>query len=130
MSKKYYAKFVNGIPVEGSLKSFPNNPGYPYKELSIPDCCPVVTENPSFTSTISFQAPGCIGGWVFTIDNVVQVPDPEIPLDQDSIPDYVAYLNLAYAGILSFEVISGDTIKITILVPFTDFRVTASWSCE
>ena len=129
MSKKYYAKFVNGVPVEGSLKSFPNNPGYPYKELSIPDCCPLEPQS----IILSTEAPigTCTGIPVIEIDNVavVQTGPPMVNLYL-SFNDYIAALNAAYAGILDFTVVSGTLIRIDVLVPFVSFRYTLSLTCE
>jgi hypothetical protein len=130
MSKKYYAKFVNGVPVESSLKSFPNNPGYPYKELNIPNCCESQDKTVIYIS--DYPTVSCIGGAVLSINgDVVPVSGtPPATSGFASLADYAAALNLAYPGVFSFEAINTNELAITILVPFSTFSYTISLTCE
>lgn len=127
MAKKYYVKMKGDVPVEGSLKSYANNPGYPYKEVSIPNCCDL---DKVFTIPFVFEVVGCTVDYQFEINGIIVPPDPGVVVDQTSFVNYIVYLNLAYTGILSFEIVTGSTVSTTVLVDFDTFEIDWGFVCE
>lgn len=127
---KYYVRTgYDGKPLDRFIHTFKNNPGDPYKEITIPNCC-TPADTKTFISELSFQGPGCTGGWILYLDGGLVVPDPLVVIDITNISTFIQTMNEAYAGTFVFEDLGGSNTSINILIPFTSFSVYASWICE